>query len=442
MFTMLTAKGRSTLALGVLLWLAAARLGAAINTPWFARSWQTDDGLPDNAVVGIAQTPDGFLWVATQGGLVRFDGIQFRDFAPVTAAGTPSGLLHGLTVDRHGRLWLTKDGGVVACVDQGRATSFTLRKSSNTVRAATPVEDGEGNLWAAYPTEAGRLVQIRDGQVRYFGADHGLPSSGIFQVVADVHGRLWCAAGESVGLFHRDRFVVSETVKGLNCIAAARSGGLWVCSGSKVLKLTEEGGAMVVGELPVARQNNVTATIILEDHAGRLWVGTSKQGLFRREGESFVAVPVSHREILSLTEDREDNIWVGTRGGGLNRLRPSVVESQEIASGLPFEAVRSVCQDRDGTLWAVARSGVVARQQGSGWSALTVTNGWNIEDAMAVALGDNALPGKRCVSVDQQCQRGERSFRLDVVLNGSHNAEHDWVDCFKVARVGGQFEAD
>ena len=382
MFSKLTVHRPAGLALGVFLMFAATGLLAATNTPWFARTWQADEGLPDNAVVGIAQTPDGFLWVATQGGLVRFDGNQFRDFAPITEVGVPSGLLHGLTVDRRGRLWVAKDGGVVACVDEGRTTSLMLRRGSVNARAVTPVEDGEGNLWAAYRSVPSRVVRIRDGQVSYFGTDEGLPPGSSLQLACDARGQLWFATGDRIGVFRAGKFVALETVPGVQCLAAAKSGGVWICAGGKVMKFGEGSGLVLLGKLP--SNNRPNATVAFEDGAGRLWVGTAGHGLFRWEDKAFVAVPVSHREILSLAEDREGSLWVGTRGGGLNRLRPSIVESQEIASGLPFEAVRSVCQDKDGTLWAVARSGVVARQRGSGWSVLTATNGWTIDDAMSV----------------------------------------------------------
>ncbi len=383
MFPTLTGQACLRLAIGLGLLFAEPRLISATNSPWFARAWQTDEGLPDNAVVGIAQTKDGFLWVATQGGLARFDGNQFRDFAPITEVGVPSGLLHGLTVDRRDRLWVTKDGGVLAWVDQGRTTSLTLRGGSANARAVTPVEDGEGNMWAAYPAVSNRLVRVRDGQVSYFGSDQGLPVGSTLQLACDKAGQLWFATADVLGVFRSGKFVALGTVPGVQCIAAASSGGLWVGAGSRVMRFAEGVGAVPVGVLPASRAN-VNATVVLEDRANRLWVGTSGQGLFQRDGESFTSVAVSHREILSLAEDREGSVWVGTRGGGLNRLRPSVVESHEILSGLPFEAVRSVCQDQEGRLWAVARSGVVARQEGGVWTVLGASNGWTISDAMAV----------------------------------------------------------
>lgn len=90
------------------LWLlvfVSTVLPALATPPWIVRTWQSDAGLPDNTVVGVAQTPDGFLWVATKTGLVLFDGVQFQSF-PAAAAGAPIGAIEALATDRSGRLWL------------------------------------------------------------------------------------------------------------------------------------------------------------------------------------------------------------------------------------------------------------------------------------------------------------------------------------------------
>src|SRR2546430_14642517 len=110
---------------GLLLLNCSNPVDAATHPSWSLRVWQSDEGLPDNAVVGIGQTADGFLWVATQGGLVRFDGLQFHEFAPMTAVGMPTGLLRGLCVDRQDRLWAAKDLTVLACMDHERTTALT-----------------------------------------------------------------------------------------------------------------------------------------------------------------------------------------------------------------------------------------------------------------------------------------------------------------------------
>ena len=86
-------------------WIAAASLSAADAPHYVVRTWQSDEGLPDNSVMGVGQTPDGFLWVATQTGLSRFDGVQFREF-PVMSSGVPSDRITKLLADRRGRLWI------------------------------------------------------------------------------------------------------------------------------------------------------------------------------------------------------------------------------------------------------------------------------------------------------------------------------------------------
>src|SRR5207249_2649041 len=111
--------------LGIMLLAPAANsLCAATNSSWYARSWQTDEGLPDNIVAGVAQSKDGYLWVATHAGLASFDGIRFREFAAASGEGASSSLIQAMLLDRRGRLWLAKNEGVVVCIDAGQTQMF------------------------------------------------------------------------------------------------------------------------------------------------------------------------------------------------------------------------------------------------------------------------------------------------------------------------------
>ncbi|MEI7901355.1 MAG: two-component regulator propeller domain-containing protein, partial [bacterium] len=142
--------------------LAAAGLPAWASPPWYIRSWQSDAGLPDNTVVAIGQTPDGFLWVAAQTGLVRFDGVEFRQ-VPVPVDGMPAGLVHALLVDRRGRLWVAKECGALVCVDQGRPTTVIAPDHGRTDRRVRMlVEDAEGAVWVLYV--GGDVLRIHEGR--------------------------------------------------------------------------------------------------------------------------------------------------------------------------------------------------------------------------------------------------------------------------------------
>jgi len=206
-----------------LLWGALTIPLRAADPAWSLRVWQTDEGLPDNAVVGIGQTQDGLLWVATQAGLVRFDGLQMQNYYPATEAGVPTGLMRTLYVDREDRVWLPKDLSTLVCLAGERTLALTTRDGLPAMRAKSIAEDGEGNLWIAY---AGRLVlRIHNQERRVFTPDDGLPGPGDCQLACSRNGRLWYLSNGKVGTFRDNRFVPAFDLPGAQGIAPARAGG-------------------------------------------------------------------------------------------------------------------------------------------------------------------------------------------------------------------------
>src|SRR3954468_9513037 len=131
----------------LLLALSAPGSPASASGNWFERSWQTEDGLPDNTVVGVAQTPDGFLWLATAGGLVRFDGARFDEFPIVNLEGVPNRVIRTMMQDHSGRLWLQTDRGPVVCLGPASAQIFTVRHGLQDSKAAMMAEDKDGAVW-------------------------------------------------------------------------------------------------------------------------------------------------------------------------------------------------------------------------------------------------------------------------------------------------------
>jgi len=155
---------------------------------WFARIWQSDDGLPDNNVTGVAQTADGYLWVATMGGLARFDGVQLREFSPVQLSNMLDRVVRTMILDDRGQLWMTMDHGPVVCVGPKTARVFTGSDLPDLYPTAM-VEDREGAIWIAYVQ--GDLVRIKDEAVARLGASQGLPSGGPVWLATDAEGELW-----------------------------------------------------------------------------------------------------------------------------------------------------------------------------------------------------------------------------------------------------------
>jgi signal transduction histidine kinase/ligand-binding sensor domain-containing protein len=339
---------------------------ASSDSSYFARAWTAEDGLPENKVVGVAQTSDGFLWVATQGGVVRFDGLRFQPFETASTAGYVSSTMRILYLDRDSRVWIAKEGGLV-CVDGKRVQAFTAKEGLPQFEGQRSMaEDGEGNLWVSYTR--GTVVRLdKTGKVEYFGATNGLPASGACVLTCDRNGQLWFAKNGRIGVFRDGKFIVLATLSPhFTGIAPARAGGIWICSGSRVLRLNEGADPVLLDELPSV-PTGAEPTAVLEDREGAVWVGTSANGLFRCDTNGVTGVGTSYPVISSLAEDREGNLWVGTRGGGLNRVQRRVASLIGAAAGLPFESVQSVCQDAAGDLWIAEQNGALVRRQDGQW---------------------------------------------------------------------------
>ena len=365
--------------------LAMGALPAVATPPWVVRNWQSDEGLPDNTVVGIEQTPDGFLWVATKTGLARFDGVRFQPF-PVTAAGAPAGGIKALVADQRGRLWVAKDGGVVLCVDQGVTTMVVGPEIAGDGDAGERfmVLDADDAVWVCF--SGGVVLRIRDGQVRAFTAADGLPGASACQLARDGAGLLWFAQGDWVGVFREGRFhpLVQQAFQR---ITGARAGGIWGYRERQLWKLAESGPPVKAGALPDDGSEGFP-TAMHEDRSACLWLGTLKTGLFRFNQDGGMSAPLSQQTILGLQEDREGNLWVGTRGGGLNQLKPRVIEMLNTGSATPNEPVQSLCQDTQGSLWAVVwPDGRLIRCAGPGqaWSPLSLVDSRSIPSSECVA---------------------------------------------------------
>ncbi len=143
---------------------------------WLPRAWQTDEGLPDNNVTGVAQTGDGHLWVATLGGLMRFDGEHFEVFSTTHLPKVPNRVVLAMYLDRRGQLWLVMERGVVIRVGETGARVFDATDGLAYLRGSAVAEDNDDGVWFVCGNE---VCRIRKDKVTRFGANEGLPAGGI-----------------------------------------------------------------------------------------------------------------------------------------------------------------------------------------------------------------------------------------------------------------------
>ncbi len=305
-----------------LFFILAFRAPAASTSPaWSVHVWQSDDGLPNNNVTGLAQTPDGYLWIANPGQLARFDGANFEPFPSLDLAGLDYKVT-SLLCSRAGGLWLGMDHGGLVYLDGKKHPVFITDGLPN-LTASTLTEDDEGAIWILYGGST--VCRFKDGQMTKFSKPNGLPVSlrAGGSLARDKQGHIWLATAGELDRFQNGHF---ETVLQLGTpstplrLAAARAGGFWICAGLQLFKYSiGEGKPVAVGTLQ-PDQPNTEPTVLLEDRHGAVWIGTSSSGLFRYDASGVVSVPTSHGAISSLVEDREGHLWAGTVGGGLDRL--------------------------------------------------------------------------------------------------------------------------
>ncbi len=360
---------------GLCYWLATWFCGAATNSGWFARVWQSDEGLPGNNVSGIEQTPDGWLWIATHSGLVKFDGIRFYPVPLSIPSERSRPLIRSMLQDRENRLWLALEGSMVIRVGGNGTEVFTATNGLPNFRPLGIVQESQGVVWITYAD--GSACRVADGEVTRFTARDGLGGLGACVFAVDIKGNLWFTKAGQLGIRSGERFTSLHRLPAqVSQIGVARDGGVWICSGLELLRCKDTNQAPTrVVRLPGGRAGT-QPSVVFEDSAGRVWVGTSIGGIFLWESGQLHHVGTSHNDILAIQEDAEKNIWVGTDGGGLDRLRPRVLELQGAEQGLPLATLRSITQDTEGVLWAVAQNGELTRTEGNRWKVVTTNEGW------------------------------------------------------------------
>jgi ligand-binding sensor domain-containing protein len=398
--------GRIIAALCVL--TAATVLAADPNQTWRVRPWQSDDGLPDNSVAGLAQTPEGYIWVGTPSGLARFDGIQFETFSLTNVIAPPNRGIITMISGRDDSLWLAMDRGAVVYLSGKASRSYALGLPDFIPNSMADAADG--TLLITYRN--GSVYEIHHGQVEELTTKQGLlAGTDICALTTDREGRIWFAKGGRAGVFENGKLrALYDLGPHPMRLAAASDGRVWLCAGFHLFKCDITGKLEDFGQFDPENSGTVV-TVMLEDHKGAVWIGTSFSGLFRRDQAGFSLIPTTHQGILSLLEDHEGNIWAGTFGGGLNRIRRRTITLEGAGAGLPFTSVQSVCEDTNGTIWAVTQNGVlVQRNQGSGeWTAVPVSDDW---------------PGQAtCVTVDQAGTLwiGTRTHSIDDPVRGLYS---------------------
>lgn len=345
---------RNTLALAVFSLLASCPLLCAqqATAQYSISAWGHKDGLPSNFVYSIAQTSDGFLWLGTEDGLVRFDGVQFTPWRPDAPNGPLPGQVRALYVSHDGDLLLGTGAGLLGHMRNGRLEVTPLHAAVESIQQAR-----DGTFWVATRTMLWHLAATLEP----VEPPRALPGGWLSGPLEGRDGRKWITTRE--GIF-------SVGTAGLRHISREHA-WLLVAHDGDVAWLDEDGSlhspsGAETGTTHIAlTPADAAMTAVRTDSNECLWIGTHGHGLMhisiasgKARLERFTRSDgLSSDFVRSIFEDREHNLWVATENG-LNQLRRNKVLSLTRRDGLLSDTITSLAAGNDGSVWLATPNGL------------------------------------------------------------------------------------
>jgi signal transduction histidine kinase/ligand-binding sensor domain-containing protein/CheY-like chemotaxis protein len=316
-----------------------------------AYNWSQKTGLSGASVKAISQTSDGYLWIGTGDGLVRFGGVSFTWFRKSSVPQIIDNEITALAADTVGGLWAATSSGGVLHYTPGAALS--------------------------------------PGTFEHYGSSDGLPDNRLLSIAVDTQGRVWAGTQSGMAVFEGGRFrpMYTDNFRGpVSYLYFGSDGETWVGSFGRALRITggklaeipvpggpvtnilrtQHGETLISGEeglyrvvagraVPYQMAGVSNAIAVLEDSRGGMWISKSGGGLNALDGSRLGAparfLPESQSEVLALFEDRQGSVWAGTRSGDLYRFRPYLFESYGSKEGLADDYIYSVSEDARGSIW-------------------------------------------------------------------------------------------
>ncbi len=316
--------------------------------------WSTREGLPQSSVISVMQSRDGYLWLGTLNGLVRFDGSHFTVFDEENTPGLNSDRIIYLFEDSRTNLWIGTDISGVGLLQDGKIKNFEIGRAGQEDKLTSVCEDSTGAVW--FYTADSQLARYQNGKMEALNLSFNTPPI-CRMIAAETSGALWIADVSGMFSIRPENFnpraiVVGESIQAerLDYILAGRNGGIWRLMNGRVQKWKSGGLEKDFGAYP---WGNFPVKAACEDRDGNLIVGTQGAGVFWYDAGGKVQQVsndqgLSSRFVLSLCMDREGNLWVGTDGGGLDRVKRKIFNTPaELHPG----AALSLSEDAQGGLW-------------------------------------------------------------------------------------------
>jgi signal transduction histidine kinase/ligand-binding sensor domain-containing protein len=350
-----------------LLLMSAQGFPATLIEQEFALTvWETEDDLPNNDVHSLCSDHRGFLWVGTASGPIRFDGHKFLRPGKADESFFEASTVYAMVEDEPGEVVFVHDldarNRLMISGPQGIREHPANASLAPQQRIDAVFRERQGVLWILSTDR--HWIQWQESGVQIFPPATAISTSQpASMVVAD--GRVFLARGAGVEIYHQGELKpLAGLAPGLAVLAKAGTDGVWIADPKKLHRWLD--GRLTTQEAPAPPDGTWPPRIMLESSDGGLWLSFWNAGLFRWNGDELHEAPILHRSIRCLLEDRGENLWVGTAGGGLHRIRRALFALW--APGVA-DTIGSVCEDGQGNRWLGNARGIWQLRDGGAVSA-------------------------------------------------------------------------
>ncbi len=355
-------------------------------------TYTVEDGLAGMTVNAILQDRQGYLWFGTDGGVSRFDGVEFITYTREN--GLAGNLINSIILDNEGNLWFGGGGGVTK-YDGKLFTAYTEDDGLLSNRITKIIQDRQKNFWMG--TQGDGLWKFDGERFTVYTTDDGLPHNVIHALAEDSEGNIWLGGGPGGGIckFDGKRFTqlpLYGIVPGgpnvpdeptVNSILQDKDGVLWIGharGNDEKLALKSYEGKNINSYQDAVSKNRTGGThTILQDSHGNLWFGTSHGGIFKYDGGAFINYMMENglpdNWIGAIAEDNEGNLWFGTQSGGACRLIGQAFASYNTNNGVAHDRVQSIFKDSKGNLWFGKMGGGASRFDGRKFVTYNIKDG-------------------------------------------------------------------
>jgi signal transduction histidine kinase/ligand-binding sensor domain-containing protein len=344
-----------------LIFICVTAMADSAESQYRFDSWTTENGLPQVSVNSICQTRDGFIWMTTFGGLVRYDGLRFQTFTTGNTKGLRTGRFIQLKEDGEGNLWISTEGQGVTRYRDGVFTTFTT-------------ENGlpDNNVLLLDLDPSGTLILETENRILKWDGDKfidypSMPNEPHIRPLLRTRGGTWYLQNSRLQKF-KDGDLLVDFPTGLDVprMFEDSSGREWIADGGKNLLVTFKDGELVTHTAQEGFPEIRLGTAV-ESRTGQLWFG-SDRGLFLFEQEKFTRFTTDdglvRGMINALYEDREGTLWVGTTGG-LSKLTRRTVTPYSTNDGLANDNVYPIYEDHSGKIWIGSWAGLTVYENGA-----------------------------------------------------------------------------